>query len=380
MHGTPTNDTNTIALTPQQNYTPKSTVRTAQHHQTSHQISHENPIHSGIDIVLDHSNATYKKSQIIQGTLLIAAKDGWKHPEIHVKLLATLNIKHPGSSSKGADIQILQELIPVKVRGYLSPGLHRLAFRVPLIERHNKQLLESIRGDCINVTYALEVELDRGIFQRLLKRRVEFLLHVPLNTHQIQEMELDQPDPAPFIITPTSLGRNVQKGAEHTVPNFLFRGKLHRKSIAFPSEDDEEQYTHEHSMSTVHSNQHVPPISGEFVVELCEVSIQSIDMQLMRVESLYHSQQQQQQQQHGVSSYSNMECLLRTTCTQHNVYNNNKDDDISVVYRRVREVQVLQIADGDVCRNLVIPIYMVLPKLCTCQTMVCQGYLRWSMS
>ena len=37
---------------------------------------------------------------------------------------------------------------------------------------------------------------------------------------------------------------------------------------------------------------------------------------------------------------------------------------------------MLQIADGDVSRNLVIPIYMVLPKLCTCQTMVCQGYFK----
>jgi len=258
-----------------------------------------------------------------------------------VKLLATSNIKYPGTN-KGMDTELLHEIIPVKVRGYLSAGLHRLQFRVPLIERHNKELLESVRGDCIQVTYALEVELDRGILKRILKRRVEFLMHVPLSKQQIRRMDLEEPDPVPFLITPTSLGRNIKKGV-FSVPNFLFRGKLHRKSI--PLDD---------------------PITGDFLVEMCEVSIQSIDLQLMRVESLFS------RQQNNLSNSSSIEFLTGSNSLGWNEYGNEYSHDRAnnLVHRKVSEVQVSQIADGDVCRNLVIPIYMMLPKLWTCQTTI----------
>lgn len=38
--------------------------------------------------------------------------------------------------------------------------------------------------------------------------------------------------------------------------------------------------------------------------------------------------------------------------------------------REATEIQNLQIGEGDVCRGLVIPIYMVLPRLFSCPTMV----------
>ena len=36
--------------------------------------------------------------------------------------------------------------------------------------------------------------------------------------------------------------------------------------------------------------------------------------------------------------------------------------------REATEIQNIQLADGDVCRDLVIPIYMVFPRLFTCPT------------
>jgi hypothetical protein len=38
------------------------------------------------------------------------------------------------------------------------------------------------------------------------------------------------------------------------------------------------------------------------------------------------------------------------------------------------EIQNIQIADGDVCRNLVIPIYMVFPRLFTCPTVAAKTF------
>jgi hypothetical protein len=38
------------------------------------------------------------------------------------------------------------------------------------------------------------------------------------------------------------------------------------------------------------------------------------------------------------------------------------------------EIQNIQIADGDVCRNLVIPIYMVFPRLFTCPSVAAKTF------
>lgn len=71
------------------------------------------------------------------------------------------------------------------------------------------------------------------------------------------------------------------------------------------------------------------PFTGELVVENSEVAIKSIELQLVRVE----------------------------TCGCAEGY--AKD---------ATEIQNLQIADGDVCRNFTIPIYMIFPRLFTCPT------------
>uniref|UniRef100_A0A8C6FNW7 VPS26 endosomal protein sorting factor C n=1 Tax=Moschus moschiferus TaxID=68415 RepID=A0A8C6FNW7_MOSMO len=72
------------------------------------------------------------------------------------------------------------------------------------------------------------------------------------------------------------------------------------------------------------------PLTGELVVESSEAAIKSIELQLVRVE----------------------------TCGCAEGY-----------ARDATEIQNIQIADGDVCRGLSIPIYMVFPRLFTCPTL-----------
>lgn len=72
------------------------------------------------------------------------------------------------------------------------------------------------------------------------------------------------------------------------------------------------------------------PLSGELVVENSEVPIKSIELQLVRVE----------------------------TCGCAEGY-----------ARDATEIQNIQIAEGDVCHGLSIPIYMVFPRLFTCPTL-----------
>ncbi|MFT7818644.1 Down syndrome critical region protein 3 [Arapaima gigas] len=72
------------------------------------------------------------------------------------------------------------------------------------------------------------------------------------------------------------------------------------------------------------------PLIGELVVENSEVPIKSIELQLVRVE----------------------------TCGCAEGY-----------ARDATEIQNIQIAEGDVCHSLPIPIYMVFPRLFTCPTL-----------
>ncbi|XP_036870665.2 vacuolar protein sorting-associated protein 26C isoform X3 [Manis javanica] len=72
------------------------------------------------------------------------------------------------------------------------------------------------------------------------------------------------------------------------------------------------------------------PLMGELVVESSEAAIKSIELQLVRVE----------------------------TCGCAEGY-----------ARDATEIQNIQIADGDVCRGLSVPIYMVFPRLFTCPTL-----------
>ncbi|KAJ6677126.1 VACUOLAR PROTEIN SORTING 26 RELATED, partial [Salix viminalis] len=71
----------------------------------------------------------------------------------------------------------------------------------------------------------------------------------------------------------------------------------------------------------------LPEINGELTVETSAVPISSIDIHLLRVESVLVGEK---------------------------------------IVTETSLIQTTQIADGDVCRNLTLPIYVILPRLLTC--------------
>lgn len=42
--------------------------------------------------------------------------------------------------------------------------------------------------------------------------------------------------------------------------------------------------------------------------------------------------------------------------------------------REATEIQNLQVGDGDVCRGLAIPLYMIFPRIFTCPTSISDGF------
>ncbi|XP_060006906.1 vacuolar protein sorting-associated protein 26C isoform X2 [Lagenorhynchus albirostris] len=112
--------------------------------------------------------------------------------------------------------------------------------------------------------------------------------------------------PSPVAFTVTpETLQNVKERA--LLPKFLIRGHLNSTNCVITQ-----------------------PLTGELVVESSEAAIKSIELQLVRVE----------------------------TCGCAEGY-----------ARDATEIQNIQIADGDVCRGLSVPIYMVFPRLFTCPTL-----------
>lgn len=123
--------------------------------------------------------------------------------------------------------------------------------------------------------------------------------------------------PVKFEITPNSLSAL----RPDIIPNFKITGQL--ESSVFRLTE---------------------PITGEFSIEKCDAMIRSVELQLVRLE----------------------------TCGT-----TPGDRDFS---SDATEVQNIQIGDGNLLRNVSIPIHMVLPRLFTCPTLITSNFRIGTLS
>jgi len=120
-----------------------------------------------------------------------------------------------------------------------------------------------------------------------------------------------KPTPVKFTITPEAL-ENVKKASLKTIPKFRIEGHL--------------------DSALCNINQ---PFTGELTIEESTASITSIELQLVRVE----------------------------TCGCADGY-----------AKEATEIQNIQIAEGDICKGVVVPIFMVFPRLFTCPTIATRTF------
>jgi hypothetical protein len=122
------------------------------------------------------------------------------------------------------------------------------------------------------------------------------------------------PCPLDFVISPESL-ENVKKTALQSIPGFHIRGRLDRTRCPLSE-----------------------PFTGEVTIVSSSSRIRSIELQLVRLESLAAG---------GAASPSGPGARSEAT-----------------------EIQNLQVADGHVCQGLSIPLFMAFPRVFTCPTIV----------
>ncbi|KAJ6662404.1 hypothetical protein lerEdw1_011817 [Lerista edwardsae] len=281
---------------------------------------------TALDIKIKRANKVYHCGEVLTGVVVITSKDSVQHQGISLTMEGSVNLQLSAKSvgvfeafyNSVKPIQLINSTVEMVKPGKLPSGKTEIPFEFPLQVRGNKVLHETYHGVFVNIQYTLRCDMRRSLLAKDLTKTCEFIVHSPkdVSSFIVWDMKLtdlhfsqpqkNKPTPSPVDFTITpETLQNVKERA--TLPKFLIRGHLNSTNCIITQ-----------------------PLTGELVVVNSEAAVKSIELQLVRVE----------------------------TCGCAEGY-----------ARDATEIQNIQIADGDVCRNLPIPIYMVFPRLFTCPTL-----------
>ncbi|GAB5576264.1 vacuolar protein sorting-associated protein 26C isoform X2 [Prionailurus iriomotensis] len=285
-----------------------------------------------LDIKIKRANKVYHAGEVLSGVVVISGKDSIQHQGVSLTVEGSVNLQLSAKSvgvfeafyNSVKPIQIINSTIEMVKPGKFPSGKTEIPFEFPLHVKGNKVLYETYHGVFVNIQYTLRCDMRRSLLAKDVTKTCEFIVHSAPQKGKLT------PSPVDFTITPETL-QNVREVSpqmfkhaetimrfsnntenknlllEALLPKFLIRGHLSSTSCVITQ-----------------------PLTGELLVESSEAAIKSIELQLVRVE----------------------------TCGCAEGY-----------ARDATEIQNIQIADGDVCRSLSVPIYMVFPRLFTCPTL-----------
>ncbi|CAM9092610.1 unnamed protein product [Ectocarpus fasciculatus] len=269
---------------------------------------------SSIEVKLKRIDRVYHPNDKVEGTVVVNAFKGWSHQGIKMNIDGNVltNSVNTGIgiidnlASTARPHPIMREEILIAPPGTLPHGVSEIPFQFALTGSAGQSLLESYHGVFINVVYVIKVNCDRGVMKKDVAREIEFIIEVPMKKNMDQE-------PGDFEISPDVL-ENVGNLDPSSFPRFKIVGKVHRYNCPISQ-----------------------PFTGEILVEHSDAAIRSLELQLVRLETIL-------------------------------------GDGHSVVLREATEVQLIQIGDGDVCRNMAIPMYMVFPRLYSCPSLITNSF------
>jgi hypothetical protein len=262
-------------------------------------------IHSNIEIKLKRADRVYRPNEDIEGSIVIYAKNGWNHKGIKLKSVGMiyLNTTRPGTLGiedvVNQQFQTFNYEIDLALPGKCPDGNTEIPFSFTICSRDGMNLVETYHGVCVSIIYTIIIDCDRGLMKKALTKELEYCVEIPMPIKT-------PPDPAAvFDLTPQTL-KNVNPKMLPGIPDFQIVGKLHQSRYAISQ-----------------------PFTGELTVKSVSMPLRSIELQLVRVETV----------------------TLENKST-----------------KEATEIQNIQICQGDICKDLTIPIYMVFPRLYTCPT------------
>lgn len=264
-----------------------------------------------MELRLTRVSRTYRPGEVVSGVVVIGTAKELSHNGLMLNVSGAVKPQVSASTvgifesfySSVKPVVLLKEQIMLTMDPVPS-GTTEVPFEFRLEALPGQALAETYHGVYINVTYDISCVMSRSGLKRSIETDLEFVVEVPSSAAV-------DPDPVSFTIEPDTL-ENIKASSVATLPRFKVSGVLNQTNAFIQK-----------------------AFTGEIVVDEAESAIDSIELQLVRVESISYSEGQA---------------------------------------REATEIQNLQVADGDISRGLVIPIHMLFPRLFTCPTSVSDDF------
>lgn len=266
-----------------------------------------------VEIRLKRADRVYRPGDLVSGVVVVSSKGKLSHSGISLLMEGSVQLQL-SAKSIGLFEAFYNSIKPVQLLYYSVTIAESGDLPDGVTELPFEFLLEPLQGQQLYDTY-------HGVFVNIqyslrcdMKRGIlakDVQKTLEFIVEVPQSSQTPSGAPVPFTITPDSL-ENVKKTSRKHVPNFKLTGQL---SSAVCSLED--------------------PIRGSVLLESSDATIKSVELQLVRVE----------------------------TCGCADGY-----------AKEATEIQNIQIADGDICRGLSIPVYMVFPRLFTCATVAARTF------
>eukprot|EP01040_Poterioochromonas_malhamensis_P007458 gene7458-8045_t len=263
---------------------------------------------SSLEIRLNRLDRVYRPNEKVDGVVVVNAYKGWSHSGIQVEVEGLIFLSHNNRGIVGIRGDLGNRPTSILKTNFLACGPGKFpdgSTEVPF-----EFLVQPAPGQQLFESYhgvfVSVVYIIQVICDRgVMKKSLQKELEFLLELPGSQQHSIEDSNPQMFTITPESL-ENVSAKTLATIPKFSISGKLHRTKCPI--------------------NQ---PLTGEVVIELAEAPVKAIELQLIRVETV---------------------------------------DAEGKHTKEATEIQTIQIGDGNICRNLSVPMYMVFPRLFSCPT------------
>lgn len=266
---------------------------------------------ASLDIKFKKVSKVYREGDLVKGTVVVTNKGDLSHNGISLTMEGSVNLQL-SAKSVGVFEAFYNSLKPIQLVQY------NIELVKPGKIPHGGTEIPfemPLRAKGSNKKL---YETYHGVFINIMYT-LKAEMKRPLLSKDLQKV-------SEFIVEFTAGEKIEEKSMEFTsspsslenlkkqmkVPDFLVRGKIDSVNCCITQ-----------------------PFSGEIVVEKSSTPIRSIELQLVRVETCGCAE--------GFA-------------------------------RDPTEIQNIQLADGDVCRGLPIPIYMVFPRLFTCPTLTTANF------
>ncbi|KAF8028541.1 hypothetical protein BT93_E1233 [Corymbia citriodora subsp. variegata] len=268
---------------------------------------------AALEIKLSRPSRIYRPSEPLEGKIVVKSASSISHRGVRLAVNGSVIMQVRGGTAGliesivGAvkPVVIVNRIIEVRPPGRIASGTTEIPFSVTLKQSgddNRERFYETCHGANINIQYLLTADVTRGYLHKSLCTTMEFILETD------KAELLDQPaSPEMVIFYITQDTQRHPLLPELKSGGFRVTGKM---SVQCALSD---------------------PISGEIIVETSAVPIHSVDIHILRIESILFGDK---------------------------------------IVTETSLVQTTQIADGDVSRHMRLPIYVILPRLLTCPTML----------